>query len=55
MNNTNNTLPIKNTFSRDEVVKLMEKSIDRGMQLKKDYKVIHKKDHIDKWISQFIK
>jgi hypothetical protein len=50
--NTINIKPIKDSWSREEVIELMKKSIDRGMQLKKDYKLIHKKDHIDKWIEE---
>lgn len=48
--NTINIKSVKESWNRNEVIELMEKAIDRGMQLKKDYKVIHKKDHIDKWI-----
>ena len=43
---------IKNSWSREEVIKLMENSIQRGIQLNTDLKVIHKKDHIDKWIEK---
>ncbi len=52
---SDNTITIKinkDIYSRDEVIELMEKAIQRGIQLKTDLKVIHKKDHIDKWIEQ---
>lgn len=39
-------------YTRDEVKHLMDISISRGVQLKTDLKVIHKKDHIDKWIEE---
>ena len=51
----NNIITIRKTkesWNRDEVIQLMEKAINRGMQLKKDYQIIHKKSHIDKWISE---
>jgi hypothetical protein len=41
-------------IEREQVIKLMEMSIQRGIQLKNDLKVIHKKDHIDKWIEKNI-
>lgn len=50
--NTINIKPIKDSWNKEEVIKLMKRSIDRGIQLKKDYKVIHKKDHIDKWVEK---
>lgn len=43
---------LEEIYTKEEVIKLMEKSIDKGIQLNKDLKVIHKKDHIDKWIKQ---
>ena len=55
VNPKDNTITIrkmKDSWNRDEVVELMERSIDRGVQLQKDYKVIHKKDHINKWIEE---
>ena len=55
MNLTDNTITIKkvkDSWSREEVIKLMEKSINRGIQLNCQLTIIHKKDHIDKWIKE---
>jgi len=53
--NSNNEISIKlikESWNREEVVKLIERSIDRGIHLRSTLVKIHKKDHIDKWIKE---
>lgn len=56
--NKDNTISIsrndKQSWTREEVIELMEKSINRGIQLKTDLVVIHKRTHIDLWIKENI-